>query len=630
MDIRHLTLFFLLFSCILQAQENLSSLSISKDLKENANVVIRSSTTHIEIASRKSMTITKANVVTVFNETGLRSVDVSEYFDNSTEVQSIEAYVYDAYGQEIKKIKRKDFKVSSLSEGSEVTEGKVMYLDYTPVTYPFTIVYNSEVQTANTAFIPSWMPIQDLYVSVESASLSIQYEPELGFRFKDYNFEGYDLAKDEKPGFLLLSVKNISAFKNEDYTPYQKILPVTLFSLDKFHLEGVDGEANDWATFGAWVYNTLLNGTDELPQETKDRVKTLVANETDPVKKAKIIYEYVQSKTRYVSIQLGIGGWKPMKAKDVDRLGYGDCKALTNYTRVLLREAGVNSYYAIVYGDNEKRDIREDFVSMQGNHVILCMPHDDKMIWLECTSQTAPFGFQGDFTDDRLALLVKPEGSELVRTHVYNLEQNTQISKGSYSVSVDGVLKGSVQVMSKGTQYDFKYFLEKKSKEDIDKFYKSVYRNINNLKINAELTNEKDTQQFIESIDMEASGYGSMSGIRMMFAVNAFNQYDNIPQRYRNRNNPFEISRGFYDTDEITISLPDGFAIEALPTAVILNEKFGEYKAEYIKSGSHTILYKRSLVIKNGYYEKSDYEAFRLFRENIARNDNAKIVLIKN
>jgi hypothetical protein len=58
----------------------------------------------------------------------------------------------------------------------------------------------------------------------------------------------------------------------------------------------------------------------------------------EPIMKAKLIYDYVQQKSRYVSIQVGIGGWKPMDASDVDRLGYGDCKGLTNYTKALWRQ----------------------------------------------------------------------------------------------------------------------------------------------------------------------------------------------------------------------------------------------------------------------------------------------------
>ena len=114
-----------------------------------------------------------------------------------------------------------------------------------------------------------------------------------------------------------------------------------------------------------------------------------------------------------------------------------------------------------------------------------------------------------------------------------------------------------------------------------------------------------------------------------MFAVNAFNVSSYIPQRYRTRNNPFEIERGYYDTDEITISLPEGYELEAMPSAISVKEKFGEYKSEYIKTASNTILYKRVLLVNQGYYEKNDYDAFRQFMESVARNDNAKVVLIK-
>jgi hypothetical protein len=34
--------------------------------------------------------------------------------------------------------------------------------------------------------------------------------------------------------------------------------------------------------------------------------------------------------------------------------------------------------------------------------------------------------------------------------------------------------------------------------------------------------------------------------------------------------------------------------------------------------------------MNDGFYEKADYENFRKFTEQIARNDNAKIVLLKN
>jgi len=628
--------FFLVLMLLVQqyavAQEIMPASPIPDNLKENANAVIRLDRTEITISSRKSMAIKKTRIVTILNDNGLGYMQAYEQFDKSTSVNSIEALIYDANGKQIKKIKRKDFKERAISEGSIVTDGRVVYLDYTPIQYPFTMVYTSEAKTSNTVFIPQWSPVEGPYASVEKSILSITYNPDLGFRHKEYNFDAHPIQKEESANGLTLTAENIAASKPEDLAPsFRKTEPHALFSLTRFNLEGVDGQVDSWASFGAWVYSNLLTGTDELSPETQSKIKALVGNETDPLKKAKLVYEYVQGKTRYISIQLGIGGWKPMLAKDVDRLGYGDCKALTNYTRALLKAVGVDSYYTIVYGDRNKRSLTEDFVSMQGNHVILAIPHQGEMVWLECTSQVAPFGFQGDFTDDRMVLVVKPDKGEMIRTAVYNAKGNTQVSAGSYTISESGAIAGNVVINSRGIQYDNRYTRELRSKDELHDIYKSAFSNINNLKLKkTTLKNNKEVQEFTEDIQLEAEGYCSRSGNRMMFAVNAFNPASYVPQRYRDRKKPFEIARGFFDSDEITINLPQGFTVEAKPENTTITDKFGEYKAEYSVVSPTQLLFKRSLLLNKGYYENKDYESYRQFREKIAKNDSAKVVLVKN
>ncbi|WP_294818241.1 DUF3857 domain-containing protein [uncultured Flavobacterium sp.] len=624
---------FLAFLCQSSAlaQGNLAVSAIPKNLTENANAVIRLDRTDIAITSRRSMTVKTMRVVTILNDNGLGYIDASEYYDKSTSIKDIKAIIYNANGEEIKKVKQRDFKQRAVSEGSVITDNRLIYLDYTPVQYPFTVVYTSEILTSNTAFLPRWSPVEGPFASVEQAVFSVACNPELGFRHKEYNFDGLALEKQETEGMLTLSASGIAAQKNEDYAPsYQKLVPHVLSGIGQFHLEGVDGEADSWESLGTWMHNSLIAGTDELSPETQAKIKGLVGSETNPLKKAKLVYEYMQERTRYVSIQLGIGGWKPMLAKDVDRLGYGDCKALSNYTRALLRSAGVESYCVVLYGDTKKRDMKNDFACMQGNHMILAIPHNREYVWLECTSQTAPFGFQGDFTDDRLALVIKPQKSELVRTAIYDKKGNSQVSKGSYSISDSGAMSGSIVIASKGIQYDSKYMLESKSKDDLYEYYKSLFSAIGNLKLRKTgLKNNKDNQEFVEDIVLEADSYCSRSGNMMIFAVNAFNQYAHVPQRYRDRKTPFEITRGFYDTDEMTINLPPGFTMDAKPDNVGITDKFGEYSAEYIVLSPAQLLYKRSLLINEGYHDSKEYENYRQFREKIARSDNAKVVLVK-
>ena len=81
------------------------------------------------------------------------------------------------------------------------------------------------------------------------------------------------------------------------------------------------------------------------------------------LEKAKIVYRYVQDNTRYISVQVGIGGIQPIAAIEVDELKYGDCKGLTNYTQALLDIAGVESFYTIVQAGKEIVDFDSDFAS---------------------------------------------------------------------------------------------------------------------------------------------------------------------------------------------------------------------------------------------------------------------------
>ncbi|MEG2100738.1 MAG: DUF3857 domain-containing protein [Flavobacterium sp.] len=630
-----ITLFFLSFVSISFAQKSeYSILTISDSLKENANSIVRLNQIDITISSQRNMNIKTQRVVTVLNEKGINAVNAYEIYGKNSSVKNIEAFILDGFGNEIKKIKRKDFKdQSAISDGTLISDNRNLYLNYTPISYPFTVVYNSETETSTTAFIPSWMPITEYNSSVEKNILNVKCLPNLGLRKKEYQFENFKINKiTDSDSQLTYVASNILAQRYEDYSPsFSDLYPKVMMGLEFFNLEGVDGNAKTWQEFGKWWSDKILVGTDEISDETKDKMRALVGAEQDPLKKAKLIYDYLQKKVRYVSIQEGIGGWRPMKASDVDRLGYGDCKALTNYTKALLKSVNVESYYTKLYGDNYKMDIKSDFVSQQGNHIILAIPSGETYTWLECTSQDDPFGYQGVFTDDRDVLVVKPEGGEIVRTKIYEDKGNSQIGKGTYTINESGDFLGALKIDSRGSQYAAKSRVETLQPNEKEKHYKEYWDNINNLKLSKiAFTNDKENIRFIEDVQISAPNYGQISGNKIIFVLDAFNQYSGNVKRIRNRKNPFQIQRGYLDTDEIEINLPAGFSIEFLPQNYELKGKFGEYKTEIIKKDNNKLIYKRSMLLNNGKYSNKEYDEYRLFMEQVSRNDNAKIILTKN
>lgn len=634
MNFKYCRLVILFFTTILSAQKTeYAALSIPDSLKQNANAVVRLNQIDILVSSQRDMNIKEKRVVTVLNEKGQNTLDTYENYDKRRTIKSIQATVFDAFGNEIKKIKRKDFKDQSTVDGGTLfSDGRVMYLDYTATQYPYTIVFESEVETSTTAFIPQWFPLSDYLLSIEKSVLNVNFPENLGFRKRELNFSNFKIKTTADTSTQLsYEATNILAQKEEDYSPnISKIFPRVMMGLEFFNLEGVDGNAKTWKEYGQWYSDKILTGTIELSPETKTKMKNLMGDEKDPIEKAKRVYKYVQEKSRYVSVQVGIGGWKPMLANEVDRLGYGDCKALTNYTRALLSVVDVPSHTTLLYGDRDKRDVRSDFVSMQGNHMILCIPSGENYVFLECTSQDDPFGYQANFTDDRDVLVIKPDGGEIIRTKKYENKDNVQVNNGKYSLDDNGKFSGTISMVSEGSQYS-KFHMETTPPTEQEKHYKEYWDNISNLKINkTTFSNDKEKVRFTENMDISADNYGKISNGKMIFVVNAYNQYTGSVKRIRNRKTPFEIQRGYYDTDEISVSLPTGFTMESLPQNFELNTKFGEYKTEITKKDNANLIYKRSILVKKGLYKNTEYDEYRLFMEQISRNDNAKIILTKN
>ncbi|WP_339341396.1 DUF3857 domain-containing protein [uncultured Polaribacter sp.] len=609
-----------------------SSFLIPAELKEDANAVVRNSVIEIAIEDVDKMTVSKREVVTVLNKLGISDARIAESYDNDTKITKLSAVIYDAFGNQIKKYKERDFlDVSAVDGGTLYSDSRVKYVDYTPITYPYTLVFESEYKTATTGFIPWWFPVNGYYVSVEKSTYTLKNPKGIAWRKKETHLTDFNIEKNDSETDLTYVLKNQKAFEYENSSLSSRdILPLVKVALNKFYLKGVYGEATNWQEFGKWMHKSLLEGRDVIDDATKFKVLNLVKGITDFEEKAKIVYEFMQNKTRYISVQVGIGGWEPIAARQVDKVGYGDCKGLTNYTKALLDIAGVTSYYTVVYAD-KKRNLDKDFSSIQGNHVILNIPNKEKDIWLECTSQTMPFGFLGDFTDDRDVLVVMPEGGVIKRTTTYKNIENFQKTDATVQLKKDGSLTATLKRVSKGLQYDDKQGLVSLTEEDLIKRYKSnVWSYNNNLEVNSvAIENDKDKVVFTEDLSVSIKNYAAINQGEYLFRVNIFNKIGYVPKRYRTRKLPLKISQGYKDIDDLIIKIPDGYSLNNLPETKELSTDFGTYKITFTKVDDTTFKYHKSIVIKEGVYPKEEYKLYRSFRRSIAKYENLRIAITK-
>lgn len=359
-------------------------------------------------------------------------------------------------------------------------------------------------------------------------------------------------------------------------------------------------------------------------------IRELVAPLKDPKEKAKKIYEYVQQKTRYISVQIGIGGFQPIAAGEVDRLGYGDCKALVNYTQSLLKAADIDSYYCVVYAGNQKRSLDPEFASMdQGNHIILCLPFERDTTWLECTSQTTPYGFLGDFTDDRTVLACTPEGGKLLHTPVLKVENNKTARTCDLVIDKEGHVQGKMQTLFTGAEYDNCEYLITQSPDEQIKTLKTKY-DLDNIEFsNIKFDQFKDASPSTkETLSLSIRNYMPLTASRGYLVLNAFNRKANISE-VGNRLQPVYLNRGYTDEDVINYSLPEGFKLEGNPEDIHFTTDFGSYSMKTTLSGQK-LLYSRKFTMNSGTFPAARYRELVEFISKVNRWDQAKAVFTIN
>ena len=614
---------------------NYTSLLIPSKLKENANAVVRDNSTIITIESVNKMIVNKRKVITVLNKLGNRYAGMYESYDNSTKITQLSVVIYDAFGKQIKKYSKSKFlDVSAVSGGTLYSDSRVKYIDYTPVSYPYTIVFESEYKTSSTGFLPSWYPIQGYSVSVEKSQYQLINPLRIKINKKEKNFTKYPIENNHTDYELFSVMKKQEAIEYEaNSVSFSDIMPKLMVVPEYFQTDGVKGNYSNWKELGSWMNNKILFGKTDLDQATKLKVLSLVEGINDPIEKAKIVYKYMQNKTRYISVQVGIGGIQPIAAGQVDKVSYGDCKGLTNYTKALLDVVGVKSNYVHVEANKDNNvSFENDFASLaQGNHVILNIPNKGKDIWLECTSQTMPFGFLGDFTDDRNVLVMTPEGGVIKRTPAYKNETNLQEINAKIQLEENGNLTATLNRVSKGLQYDDRSFYETLAKEELIKRYKSrVWSYNNNLEIvSVDLVNDKEKVVLKEDLKISIKSYASVNEQEYLFRVNVFNKETFVPKRYRNRKLPLKISRGYKDIDKYEFTLPKGYTLSILPKEKEISTKFGAYKVTFTKINDTSFKYNKTIIIKEGVYSKEDYKSYRSFRRSIAKYENLRIAITK-
>ncbi|MBS1558453.1 MAG: DUF3857 domain-containing transglutaminase family protein [Bacteroidetes bacterium] len=605
--------------------------AIPEELKKNVDVVVREDFMNFKINSKNSATYHVRQVKTIFNEKGNSAAEETIPYDKLSKITDINAYVYDANGKQIKRLKKNEIYDQAAYDGvSLFSDHRLKHINLTQAVYPYTIAIEYEIKYDFLYWIPaSWWDGER--ISYEHASYQLIYPIGLEPRYQLFNSNVEPTKTKLENGFesLTWEFKNLQPNKRESYgPPIDEMAPHIIAAPTEFEYDSYAGKMDSWQSFGQWII-MLNKGRDVLPDETKKKVHEIVSGLTTNEEKVKALYQYMQNKTRYVSIQLGIGGYQPFEASVVDKNGYGDCKALSNYMIALLKEAGISANYILINAGASANAMNVNFPSTQFNHAIAAVPNGRDTLWLECTSQTNPFGYQGLFTGDRKALMITSNGAAVVNTIRYTPEQNLQTRTAQVSIEANGNARAKIRTTNSGTQYEnngLRWILTDKDKQ---KKWIEGNTNIPNFNINSySITEKKDKiPSATVNMDLTLNRYASASGKRLFVTPNLMNRITNIPEKTIERKTDVVRKNNFMDYDTVVISIPENIYPEFLPKPVKINSKFGEYETDF-KFDAGKVIYTRRLKMWKGRFPKETYNELVDFYKNISKADNTKLVFL--
>ena len=203
-----------------------------------------------------------------------------------------------------------------------------------------------------------------------------------------------------------------------------------------------------WDEVGRW-YDELQKERVKPDAEIRAKAVELTRSAIDDTAKVRAIYHYVSTKFRYIGIDFGIGRYQPHKASEVLDNQYGDCKDKHTLMAALLAAVGIKAEPALI---STVHELDPDVPTPgQFNHVVTVVPLANQEIWLDTTTEVAPFAHLVSALRGKQALVISEDKPATLETTPANppfreLAHFSLVGK----LSADGTLDAKVERSARG------------------------------------------------------------------------------------------------------------------------------------------------------------------------------------
>ncbi|MFH1440466.1 MAG: DUF3857 domain-containing protein [Candidatus Omnitrophota bacterium] len=387
-----------------------------------------------------------------------------------------------------------------------------------------------------------------------------------------------------------------------------------------------------FSTFKSWqdIYNWWWNlAKDKIKADEgiKIKVKELIQNEGAEEEKIKAIYNYCAQKIRYVAVEYGQAGYEPHKAEDIFTNKYGDCKDQAVLLVTMLKEAGVQAFLVLI-PTKDYYNLNQKFPSVMFNHCIAAVALDGKVVFMDPTAETCPFGDLPAGDQNRQVLIFKEDGYQITTTPLFPAEHNLAEQDIVLKINNDESISAKKSVVTlgvynQGQRYWLLYtppqLIEETLKEKIQevsigaKLEDYQINNLNNLNVPVTLDYEFKGEEYF-TVAGNLRILPQLAGVNVTLAAKEKRE--------------FPIDFTILDTKEnaIEIDMPDNLKVRYMPENVQEDSPWLRYSVEYKQQGNK-VYFSQKNQLKKIIITQEEYPEFKKFFENLAKKIKQRIVL---
>src|SRR5215469_10145565 len=374
-----------------------------------------------------------------------------------------------------------------------------------------------------------------------------------------------------------------------------------------------------WEQVGRW-YATLEKDRRAPTPEVRSKADELTKGLTSDLDKAQALYDYVAKNFRYVSLSLGLGRYQPHAASDVLHNQYGDCKDKHTLLASLLEAKNLHASSVLI---NSGRKLDPDMPSpSQFDHVITLLPLNGEEVWMDTTTEVAPFRLLAFSLRKKQALVIPPANPpsapapHLEETPADTPMPDTERSEITGKINEIGKLEAHVSYEFRG---DEELLLRSVFRRVPQANWQRVAENIN-AGLGGDVTNLKVSdpaatkEPFTLSYDVSRLNFldWSKKKTQIVLPLVQFNLPDVGDGDDNDDDEPLKLGPKAEYSYKITLQLPDKYSARA-PLAFSLKRDYAEYAATYHVEGN-TFTAGRTLTLHQDELpvaRAADYESFR-------------------